>query len=499
MHFSLKVEIHSTFLFPLSLFFSINQRKASRLACIENEEDITSICSDLESVSCGNDVQSRDGCDLSDGEAEIVGLINKVEHMKKEQFILWLREFKEWMDIDPGKFVENSKGEGSRLHLRKKRHVKKGPNQGQTVEVSRYASDSVVASGDESSLNVEESDSSLVDTSASFISQRYSGNKGLLGNAGGAPLNDLGRVDQEHLKSPALKEISSAFSISRTSHYDTYTIQEAHRMAETGDLPSSTTINGISESHSSVRPSSPPQFQQDLLQRRQNLVEEILQVSADSFSVASSDSNTSCSEADYSGHEQSVPEIDNYCDKDYSNKGVNEHISLNLPKDLFNKGRRRENGIHLFDYSADHTSKQCSAGAEKDESACSINQHADLSGNRKNRKKAKKRFISILEESSDSKVCSYESDSKKVENKLTSHADAPEIVEKEQTSANLKRILDAGDTLGLSMTGCCTQVGNDSIVTYFNSHIVNSEAHENCSHCVCCNSVLYRDSTYEER
>ncbi|KAI9101551.1 hypothetical protein K1719_023795 [Acacia pycnantha] len=332
------------------------RRKASRLACIENEEDITSICSDQESVSCGSDVQSRDDRDLSDGEAEIVDLINKVEHMKKERSSFWLREFKEWMDIDSGKFLESSKEGRSLLHSRKEKYIKNGPNQGQTVEVSRYASDSVLASGDESSLNIVESDSSFVDTSASFRSQQYFESRGLLDNAGGAPLNDLEGVDQEGLKSHSLKGISNAFSHSRSSHFDTHTIQEAHRIAEKGDLSPLTTIDDISGSHSSVCPSSPPHFQEDLLQRRQNLVEEILQLPADSFSVASSDSNTSCSEVDYSGYEQSVPEIDNFCNKDYVNRDrdstyqereVAVILSSHMKLYLLRITAADESGIHL--------------------------------------------------------------------------------------------------------------------------------------------------------
>ncbi|XP_054813681.1 uncharacterized protein LOC129314293 isoform X2 [Prosopis cineraria] len=479
------------------------RRKASRLACIENEEDVTSMYSDQESVSCGNDVQSRDDCDLSDGEAEIVDLINKVEHMKKERSILWLREFKEWMDRDSGKYVESSKEGRSKVHPQKEKYIIKGPSQGQTSEVSRYASDSVLASGDESSLTIVESDSSYIDASASLLNQQYFESRGFLGNAGWASLNDLGRVDEDRLISHSLKGINSAFSHSRSSG-DTHTIQDTHRTAEKGVLSPLTMIDDISGSQSSVCPSSPPHFQEDLLQRRQNLVEEIFQLSADSFSVASSDSNTSCSEIDYSGFEQSVLEIDNFHSKDYVNKGIDEHISLNLPKDMFNnQSHGRENGIHSSDFSADQTSKQFSndfaSGADSNESACFVNQRADLLGNRKNRKKAKKRFISILEESSDNNVCYYESEFKQVQSKLISHEDASEIVGKEQRSANFKRILHADDVTEFSMIDCCSQENNDLIVTYFNTHIVDPEAQEFCNHCVCCNSVLQRESTYQER
>ncbi|KAF7822222.1 Serine/threonine-protein kinase 11-interacting protein [Senna tora] len=472
---------------------SLNRRrKASRLAYIENEEDITSICSDRESMSCGNDIQNRDDPDLSDGEAKIVDLIDRVEKMKKERSILWLREFKEWMDIASGKFVDSSKECRSILHPQKENCIKNRPSQGQKIEVSRYASDSVLASGDESSLNIVESDSSFVDTSVGFHNQQNFDCRGLLGNASGA-LADSAEVVQDYPKSGLLKGISSAFSHSKSSRFDGCTIQEAHRIAKNGDLSPLSTIGDISGSFSSSAClPSPPHFQEGLFQRRQNLVEEIMQLSADSFSVASSDSNTSCSEVDYSDNEQSVPEIDNFLSKKYVNESVDEHISLNLPKDKFNDQSKgvihvRENGINSFDLSADQTSKQCSndfnAGDDNGESSYFVNQDAHHLMNRKSRKKAKKRFISILEESSNGNACNQDFD----------------IVGKRQISANCKRKLDVDDASELSVSYCCNQDNNDLIVNYFNTNIADSEAHEICRHCVRCNCVLQREPTYKER
>lgn len=478
--------------FTLFCFFFFKQRKASRLAYIENE-DVTSICSDQDSVSCGNNIQNRDDCDLSDGDAEIVDLINRVEHMKQERSILWLLEFKESMHIGPGKFVESSKGR-SQSHPRKENYVRDRPSQGQPVEVSRYASDSVQTLGDESNLNNIECESSLIDTSASLHSQQYF--RGLLGNVGGFSL-----------KSNMSKGINSVLSQFRSSHSDICTIQ-AHTIAENRDSSPVTIIDALSGSHSSsMCPSSPPHFQEDLLQRRQNLVEEILQLSADSFSVASSDSNTSCSEVDSSGFEQSVPEIDNFLTKDYDKEGVDEHMSPSLPKDKFDDQRQefthvRENGIYAFDLFADQTSKQCSndfaAGADNGESAYFCNQDANWLENRKSRKKVKKRFISNLE-SSDSNACNHESEFKQEKSKQISHAGDFEIVGNRQMSANCKRKMDLDDVSELSVAYCCTQENIDLIVTYFNTNIANLEAHEICSHCMRSNCVLQRESTYKER
>mgnify|MGYP007088642584 CR=1 FL=1 len=70
----------------------------SRLASIGSEEESTGVYSDQESVSCDIDIQSRTDTVISEDEAEIVDLMNRVELMKKERSVLWLREFKEWMD-----------------------------------------------------------------------------------------------------------------------------------------------------------------------------------------------------------------------------------------------------------------------------------------------------------------------------------------------------------------------------------------------------------------
>lgn len=450
-------------------------------------------------MSCGNDIQSGDNGGLSDGEAEIVDLMNRVELMKKERSTLWLREFKEWMDIASGKFVESSKGR-STSHPQNENHIRNQPSQGQQVEVSKYASDSVLASGDESSLNIVESDSSFVDISAGFRSQKHFDYKVLLGNAVEASLTDSGRLDQNRLKSNFLKGIDSALSHSRSSHCDdACTIPEAHRMAENGDLSPLTTIDDISGSHSSsVCPSSPPHFQEDLFQRRQNLVEEILQLSADSFSVVSSDSNTSCSEVEYSEYEQSVP----------GTKGIGEHISLNLPMEKL-KGQSQglayvsENGNYLGDLSSDHTSKHCSndfaAASDNADSAGFVIQDSDQLEKRKSRKKAKKRFISILEECYDRNACNQETEYKQEQIKQITHDVDFEIVGKRPISANCERQLDVDDLSELSMAYGHPQENIEFITTFFNTNIADSVAHEVSVHCMRCNCVLQTESTYKER
>ena len=392
--------------------------------------------------------------------------------MKKERSILWLQEFKDWMDIACDKSAETSKEARAALHHQKEHYIRNKTNQEKHGEVSRYASDSVLASGDESSMNILESDNSFVDMSR----QQYFENRGSHGSASGASFSDLGGVDVDRLKSFSLEGISNS---------------RAHRMAENVNVSPLTTINDVSGSQSSSAcPSSPPHFQEDLLHRRQHLVEEILQLSADSFSVASSDSNTSCSEVDYSEFEPSMPEADNLLCKNYVNGSVHDHISQNQLKDKFYDPSQRiphasENGVCLFGSSSDQTSKQgaidFAASADSGENTFSVSQDADML-KRKVKKKVKKRVISILEENPDGNA--YEEQ---------------EQISQGPISANFKSELDNDDSSEFSGCNYSTQENDDFIVSYFNASIADSEASEICSHCMRCNCVLQRETTYRER
>ncbi|KAK7358116.1 hypothetical protein VNO77_00037 [Canavalia gladiata] len=469
----------------------IRRRTVSRLACIQNEEEITSMCSDEESVSCANEIQVGEDPDLSDDGSEIVDLINRVERMKKERSILWLREFKDWMDIASDKLVEARKEGQATLYHRKENYIRNKTNQEQHGEISRYASDSVLASGDDSSMNILESDSSFMETSAGFHRPQYLDYRGSVSNAsGGASFSDSGGVDMERLKSISLGGISS-LSQSKNSHSDAIVIQGAHKMAENVNISPLSTIRSASQS-SSACPSSPPHFQEDLFHRRHHLVEEILQLSADSFSVASSDSNTSSSEVDCIEIESSVPKIDDFPCKNYVNGSVDHHISQNQHKEDFYNPRQeihdaRENGICLFGSSDDQTSKLHSidfgADAHNAERAFSASQDSDLLGKRKIRKKAKKRVISILEENSDGNACDQEQ----------------QQISQGQISTNLKQELDIADFNEFCGNNCFRQENDDLIRTYFNTSIADYEANEVCSHCMCCNCILQREMNYKER
>ncbi|CAI8620055.1 unnamed protein product [Vicia faba] len=471
------------------------RRKVCRVASIESGGEITSICSDSESQSCVNETQNNEDPNLFDDEAEIADLMNKVEHMKKERSILWLREFRDWMNISSDKSAEIGKKGRGKSHHQKDNFFRNSANQEKHGEVSRYASDSILASGDESSLNTLEYDSSFADMSAWFHRQQYIDYRGSLGNASGASLSDLGGMDLERFKAFfSLQGINTPLSQSKNSHSDTIATQGAHLRTESVILSPLTTIDDVNGSRSSsICPQSPPHFQEDLLHRRHNLVEEILQLSADSFSVASSDSNTSCSVVDCNEFEQPIPVVDSPPCKNNVNGSVDGLISPNQHEEDFCSPRQgiihaAKNDIWSVGSSSDQTSKQCSldfaaAGDGDGESALSASQQTDLFEKRKIRKKAKKRVISTLEDNVDINACGHEQ----------------EQMHQGQVSGNLRQESGVDDFTEFSWRTCSPIVNDDFIKTYFNTNIADSEANEVCSHCIRCNCILQIETNYKER
>ncbi|KAF6141444.1 hypothetical protein GIB67_021260 [Kingdonia uniflora] len=142
-----------------SYFTHPEEKKLSSLACIDDEQRKHLASSDVEqeSTSCEGEIRSREENVISDGEAEIVCLMNRVEFMKKERLVLWLREFKEWMDQTSDDTVDNSifsdwigLGEENYLKYKKDDHNHPG-------ESSKNLSDWVQVSVDErSSLIIDD-------------------------------------------------------------------------------------------------------------------------------------------------------------------------------------------------------------------------------------------------------------------------------------------------------------------------------------------------------
>ncbi|KAM4114436.1 hypothetical protein ACJW30_04G068400 [Castanea mollissima] len=427
---------------------SINpkRRKVSRLASIGSEEESTGVFSDQESVSCDIDIQSRADTVISEDEAEIVDLMNRVELMKKERSVLWLREFKEWMD---------------------------------------HASETSVDR----------------DTSTGLPANPYF--SGLLGISGGDSLVGLGRMDtnEERLKTHSHEGINIISPQARISHPDTG-IQGGHRVIENLSVSPLSAIDDISESHSTIAcPGSPPHYQEDILHRRHNLVEEIMQLSAESYSVASSDSNTSCSDDDSC---ESIPEFDKYTNDNYLNRNVKENSSPNDFKDKDCDQRHeifqvRENGEDFPAVSLD------------DEIDHFVNQEADYLEKRKGKRKMKKRIISLVGENnvvgktepsheSNGNLDFLRADMEPEQGKqISCQSELQEVIHKEQKWTNRNRAPPIDDASSFSGFRCLSPGGNDFIENYFNINVADSSIHETCRQYLHCDCVLEPESKYKER
>lgn len=478
------------------------QRKVSRLASIGSEEESTGVYSDQESVSCDIDIQSRADTVISEDEAEIVDLMNRVELMKKERSVLWLREFKEWMDHASETSVDRGKDVGASLHNEKENYMKKRSSKKYLGESSRYVSDSVQASGDESSTNILESDNSFADTSTGLPANPYFSQIGLLGISGGDSLVGLGRMDtnKEHLKTYSHEGINIISPQARISHPDT-SIQGGHRVIENLSVSPLSAIDDISESHSTIAcPGSPPHYQEDILHRRHNLVEEILQLSAESYSVASSDSNTSCSDDDSC---ESIPEFDKSMNDNYLNRSVKENSS---PNDFEDKDCDQRHEI----FHVRENGKDFPAVALDDEIAHFVNQEADYLEKRKGKRKMKKRIISLVAENnvvgktepsheSNANLDFLRADMEPEQGKqISCQSELQEVIHKEQMWTNRNRgpPIDASSFSG---SRCSSPGGNDFIENYFNINVADSSIHETCRQYLHCDCVLEPESKYKER
>ncbi|KAB2001388.1 hypothetical protein ES319_D12G299400v1 [Gossypium barbadense] len=460
------------------------RRKASRLALIENEQDSSYICSDQDSLSCGNEMRSGEENIISEDEAEIVDLMQRVEQLKKERSILWLREFKDWMDHASENFADDDNFNVAMLHPGKENYKKGGKSKRHLSEGSRYVSDSVQASGDESSMNILESDNSFADTSGSVNANRYFDHIFSSGITGGFTLPGLRTMDVKHeyQKSYLHDEASSGSVLAESSHRNIFALDESNRMVQNAVVSHLNTVGIMTESNSSsANPGSPPHYQKDLLHRRHNLVEEILQLSAESYSAASSDSDTSCSEDDYS--EAGIPV------QEYPNGSTKGHSPLHsFAHTYYEKGNNTshgsQNGIGIIDSCTEQTLR--------------INKIADWFEKRKSGRKPKRRVISLLEENSCQQVPQESNGTLEV-----SRVDIEEIKGKRSLNGSdhkkgfdknqIKKAISipqVDNAVRYSGAECSSQGKNNFIEDYFNKNVADLTVHEACRSYMRCNCMV---------
>lgn len=513
------------------------QKKPSRLAKIEGDEQSTFVCSDEESITCENEVQSKEENANSDEEADIVDLMNRIELMKKERSSLWLQEFKEWMDQAPENFVDGSKYNGALLnHNNKEKYLKNKRRHKHLGETSRYVSDSVQASGDESSTNILDSENSFADTSTGFSAQQYfdrigeAASKFFMGHAGEAAVPVSGRKEpkQEHLNSYHKTGAESANA--KNFHLDSFAVPEGDILSAKSSFTTLAAIDDIMESHSSSAcPGSPPHYQEDILHRRHNLEEEFLQLSAESYSAASSDSYTSHSEDDSAEFGSLIPQIDRSQIDELSERSLDGHSSVDSYYDKRHDILQlTQNGLDPVDSGpekvsgrmdlrkADLSPQSCGnsfvASEHKGEIGCLVKQEANWMEKEKCKRKAIKRVISL---SQDKIIDDGTEPSHKLNGSLGVYRDEMEDELDKQVShgSNFEKSIDKrlnwknGITTShihdgsniVSATKSSSLEIDDLVVNYFNSNIADFGCKETCKRYVHCNCMLEEKSGAKER
>ncbi|KAK1357905.1 hypothetical protein POM88_051161 [Heracleum sosnowskyi] len=241
-------------------------------------------------------------------------------------------------------------------------------------------------------------------------------------------------------------------------------------------------IDEIMESQSSTAClSSPPHYQEDILHRRQNLEEELFQLSAESYSTASTDSNTSYSDDDSSESQVYTPHVDALC--------------IDRPSDI----KRKQNG----NYALDSDTRPISGIAEDREptssellhdTVCHVQQEGNCRQNKDCKRISKRRVVSLTTRDSmdDAEVLSdrlpvaldaSRDDVVDIAKRPVSFDSEIHTYENTGITSHSK---DSGDVLSeMKYLG-----SDDFIVNHFNSNIADSLIQETCGRYVRCNSIL---------
>ncbi|XP_071903402.1 uncharacterized protein [Coffea arabica] len=422
------------------------QKRTSRLASIESEDQSTCVCSDQDSALGDSENQSKKE-DANSDEEEIADLMNRIEIMKKERSALWFQEFKEWMSPVTQSF-DDRKCTGTNNGVNEEVYVKGNTRHRYPGESSRYVSDSFQASGDDSSTNILESNNSFADASLGWNTQSSLDQIGevastvFTGQSGGdsVPVIRSFPMDKEHPKS--LKNQGSMSAID----------------------------NMVESNSSSIAPGSPPHYQQDILHRRQNLEEEFLQLSAESLSVASTDSDTS-SEEDSAEFGSWIPQVDRSLIGNFSGTGLDDCSTALCSDDVHHEGENRasaseQNGLHELDIGT-----RGIPGVENE---------ADWQEEKLRKKKSKRRVVSLAEE-----------DNVDIEPGPVHKSNGDLDIYKVETRHEHHRYISGKESLSME--------SDDMIMTILNSNNANFGAPESCRQFVRCRCLLQEKSELVER
>ncbi|KAL0899890.1 hypothetical protein Bca101_083851 [Brassica carinata] len=408
-----------------------SQAKIYRLASIDTEEESTYVNSDQESASCELETQSKEENIKSDHEDDIFGLISKVEKLKKERSVLWLREFKEWMDHPSEDFVDVRK-DGWSIDSEKKYYTKNRKNPKHHNEALGYPPRPLP----------------------------------------GFQITDLNQKDQAYLLDGKPDENGNMSTLDATHDI-------------TGSFSPSSYMQ------------SPPHYQKDVLHRRHNLVEEILQLSADSYSVASSDSTSSCSENENYDSEKSNPEQD-MCVDHLNGISPGEEILGSEKGTSFLDSQPEKSSIiktWRIDESFKAKTTNILSGLHNSELASGVNHIYNWFDKRKSKRKPKKRVVSLLVDNS--VICSGE----------TSHRSDADISDSGEDGCVSDHLQEGLLTMGCNSKRTTRFWGAEKtpevmgglVDEYITTTMSDSSIDETCKIYVSCDCILRQESTYTQQ
>lgn len=491
-------------------FINGKRKKHSRLACIESEGPGMNLIFEQDSLSCDNDMQCGEE-DVSDKEGELTSLINRIEFMKKERSKLWLEEFKDWIDQGSENWVDETKNNHVAMSFGNSNlgDISSWRNIGDSSRYLECVSDSIINSEDDRSTNVQESNSSFASSAGNHGYQwLYSAFE----NGEVKPRIITRAVDDEdHLKlflpTKGKKYLQIADFDSATSGT---VILDGDEFNAGVNITPMTSFKSLKElMPSSGPPVSPPHYEEDILYRRHYMEEEILQVSAESLSAGSSDSNTSCDEED--GHETgpSFPEVEQYIGEE--NLDLAQDINCNFTPLLVEKG---DSGLHVpevgrgnsLDFYAQHSIRKLGGQDSSlkmfcaneplngtiDEDAVHSNKlDADCCEKKKSKRKPKKRVVSL---SDTINVC--RDDETNEQQKQT--VNDIHCIGEARGKVNSEPVHDvAGGVLAHFKHEVLKT--DDYIENYFNSLIADASVHEICKQYIVCNGVVGKEPMWSER
>ncbi|KAK1307748.1 hypothetical protein QJS10_CPA09g00289 [Acorus calamus] len=516
--------------------FNAKGKRLLRLACIEDDEQRRYLGSDGDQdTPSGSDNPRREENPISDGEAEIVDLMNRVEFMKKERSVLWLREFKEWMDqnsgdVVHGKFVELN------MDLGNENYINMGEGHKVVGESSKDVLDMVEASEEENPTCIlgydTPPDASIVVPRNGYLDSKGKAvmNSSLM-DGGKMMASDIKReregVEQEVVK-PDSDESTEYSSLEVAGSLSVVSNNRINQSEHNKESPHLTAINRIMESRSSsIYPGSPPHYQEDILHRRQYLEEEYMQLLVESHFVTSSDSDTSCSDDDsfsftsMFGYDQIVHEGSKYqVDDDDSNGSSFEEVHDDMKHGDFSskddRGALSVSCSEQLNRAMEHSNAELgdpcfNNGSVEPEKTTNGN----ITGSNRNiKRKPKKRLVSLVDENSIIRNAKMElhklngvlgfkvddMDGNRKNNGENGLWWLSKEVDKQQALFGEEKksiVCDVGSSL-LKTKSSVSGVGG-SIENYFLIHIADSGASETCCEFILCDCLVNQGSDYQER